>query len=568
MDDRSDWVSATDTYHWCDMDPLIDWLNAFGTKAGLVADSRRPGYDPRFDYLRFIVSQSWAFRQAVVRWLSAHSQIRVITTNPNQARDPARADQTLAAMKAGVPIIAHAVLWNADDRTGGVVDLLARSDVLPGLSPTMFVGEAARAASVGAPALGGAPYHYRAIAIKFLTLHLLKDGTASAEHLPYMVQNWIYNEALGKTQGYTPPVSYLVGRDLFRAPARVSHGDPILARYAAEAAAWIRRLREEGASWLSLPVPSVPELRPNLKASSDSEWRAAKREIAEAQHDLTLLPFVGSEGRALALASGITRWDDPKLSASAVGIGGSTEGRRLDAVLMANRSTGDEAVFPPRLVANVGNWQQPAPLEIFVSVQGVEDQADDFNRIPERGGTPMFYMITWGLLDRDGRWQTGQLVAGGLSSSAEAAMKTAWQAELSRLADSNGVKLRDIRLFHWGSHEGLLPELNWLPILNNVIHPEPVAVRGAFGFGLPEVARALKRLRLIEAVLPDQPRDPLAAMAGAWSAAKDAVSLQIPFQQTDPIQMIGKFSHEACRSMMEILTLLRQRASASLPEAA
>src|SRR6266852_4530888 len=99
------------------------------------------------------------------------------------------------------------------------------------------------------PFLGDVPYHYRAIEIKFVTLHILKDGTASVEHLPYMVQNWIYNEALGKTQGYTPPVSYLAGRDLFRAPARVSHTDPRLERLAAEAAGWIRRLRKEGAAW-------------------------------------------------------------------------------------------------------------------------------------------------------------------------------------------------------------------------------------------------------------------------------------------------------------------------------
>jgi hypothetical protein len=57
-------------------------------------------------------------------------------------------------------------------------------------------------------------------------------------------------------------------------------------------------------------------------------------------------------------------------------------------------------------------------------------------------------------------------------------------------------------------------------------------------------------------------------MAGAWSAAKEVAALQVPLEQADPIQLIAKFSHEACRSMMEILALLRQRAQASLPEAA
>jgi hypothetical protein len=556
-DDSPDWVSASETYNWCNKNALIDWFNAFGTKAGFVPDSHRPGYDKRFDYMPFVVSQSWAFRRAVVAWLTARSQIRVITTNPRQARDSVKAEQTIEAMNEGVAIIAHGVLWNRDDRVTCVPDLLVRLDVLPQLfSPHPAL-----------PRERGRERSYVVVDIHFVTLHVLKDGTASLEHLPYMVQNWIYNQALGKIQGYTPDASYLLGRDLFRAPARVNQ-DPELGRLAAEAAAWVRRLKKEGASWHALPMPSVPELRPNMKASVDSEWQAAKHEIALAQHDLTLLPFVGPEGRDLSAASGITRWDDPGLSARAVGLGDSAEGRRLDAVLLANRSAGDHAIFPARLVSNVRNWQQPSPVECFVNVQALYDQADDFSRVPERGGTAMFFMITWGWLDRGGQWQSQQLVARDLSASAEAEMIIAWQTELSGLANRHGVQLRDVRLFHWGTHEGLLPDLNWFSLLENLIHREPVTVRGAFGFGLAEMAQALHTLGLVETALPDQPRDPLAAMAGAWSAANEAASLQVPLEQADPIQVIAKFSHEACRSMMEILALLRQRAQTSLPEAA
>ena len=35
--------------------------------------------------------------------------------------------------------------------------------------------------------------------IKFTTLDLLKDGHAGGSHLNYMVQVWIYNQALGTT---------------------------------------------------------------------------------------------------------------------------------------------------------------------------------------------------------------------------------------------------------------------------------------------------------------------------------------------------------------------------------
>jgi len=566
--DWADWVSAADTYHWCAGDPLIDWLNAFGTAAGFVADSRRTGYDRRFDYLSFVVMQSRAFKRAVLRGLLAHSALRTIATSPSQVRDPAKMRQTLAAMKHGVAIIAGAVLWNPDDRMAGLCDLLVRSDVVAGLIPAAFAGESPDAPTVSAPALGAVTYHYRVSDLKFLTLHLLKDGSASAEHLPHMVQNWIYNQALAKMQGYTPPASYLVGRDLFRAAARVNHADSELGRHATEAADWIRRLRREGTSWHPLPVPSVAELRPNVKVERDQEWHAAKREIAQAQFDLTLLPNVGAERRARAAAAGITRWDDPALSASTFGFGDSAEGRRVDAVLATNRSSDSEPVFPAHFASNIGGWQQAAPLECFVMVESVNDQDDDFNQLPERGGTPMFFMITCGLLDVNGQWQSRQLTARDLSRSAETDLTMAWKAELNRLADSHGVQPQDIRLFHWGPLPPTFPVGAYFDLLENLIHKEPVTVRGAFTFGLADMARAFHCLGLIETALPAVPPGTLAAMAGAWSSAREAKRLGVALEQVDSMQVIGLFSSAACRSMMEILGLLRQRASASLPEAA
>jgi hypothetical protein len=239
----------------------------------------------------------------------------------------------------------------------------------------------------------------------------------------------------------------------------------------------------------------------------------------------------------------------------------------LDAVLIANRSIGAQAIFPASILSNVGNWKQPSPVEAFVCFETVNDQADDFNRVPDRGGTPMFFMITWGLLV-NGRWQSWQLVAHDLSLAAEADMKLAWQAELKRLADVHGVDLRDIRLFYWGNREVPLPDLNWFDLLDNIIHREPVAVRGAFGFGLAEVARALHAVGLIETPLPALPGGPLETMAGAWSAAEEAARLGIPLEQVDTIQAIGGFTYAISRTMMEIVALLRRQASAALPEAA
>jgi hypothetical protein len=473
-------------------------------------------------------------------------------------------------MKEGVPIIAQGVLWNPDDCTEGIVDLLIRSDILFILCPAAFEGEPEGAESVPAPGIctRNQPYHYRVIDIKFTTLDLIQGGKASRKHLPYMVQNRIYNKGLGKTQGYTPPASYLLGRDLFKALARVNHGDPELERLAHDGIAWIRRVSEQGGLWQPLPSPNVPELRPNVKAWADLDWHRAKQEIAEALYDLTLLPYVTVERRAPAFDHGITRWDDPALSAEVLGFGDTPEGRRIDAVLAANRPATGSAIVPDTIRTNVGNWGTPGPLECFVTFQTVTDQMDDFSRLPERGGTEMVFMVNWGWVDRSGQWQARQLVAHDLSPEAEWTLSEAWRAELEQLAKSAGVALADIRLTHWGSTRLLFPELNWHDILLDLILEEPIAVRGSLGFGLEEMASALHRSEMIQSEVPPLPPGPLAATAGAWWSAKEAQRLGIPMSEIDVIKTIGAYGAASCRSMMEILALLRQRVSASLPEAA
>jgi hypothetical protein len=201
--------------------------------------------------------------------------------------------------------------------------------------------------------------------------------------------------------------------------------------------------------------------------------------------------------------------------------------------------------------------------------ESVNDQNDDFNELPRRGGTPMVFMITWGWLDHAGQWQSRQLIARDLSQAAETAMKASWQAELAQLADSHGVRPEDIRLFHWGPlNLPPLPLNNPFDLLENLIHKEPVAVRGAFSFGMADVARALHSLGLIDAVLPAVPAGTLAAMAGAWSSAHEAKRMGVALEDTDSMQLIGRFSSAACRSMMETLSVMRQRASAIHREAA
>ncbi len=62
-----EWVSAAATRNFRARNPLVDWLNLYGTHHGFKQDDELPGYDPRTDFTNFILSQSVAFEAAVTR---------------------------------------------------------------------------------------------------------------------------------------------------------------------------------------------------------------------------------------------------------------------------------------------------------------------------------------------------------------------------------------------------------------------------------------------------------------------------------------------------------------------
>jgi len=421
--DWLDWVAARDIRNWCDDDLLLDWLSEFGEQHGFRRDDQLPGYDRVFDLARYLMDQGRRFEQAVLVDLQQRWPVTRISTRPDEARSLTAAEATWDAMKNGAPVVASAVLRDPERRTFGVADLLVRSDVLGELCPDAFIGDQLEL-PVAAMRHGR---HYRVVDIKFSTLHLLKDGGLGADSLDVMAQAWIYNEALGRIQGFTPPAAYVAGRAWRQGAARgdrcwermarvpretfVRSRDEDLGAVVARGIAWVRRLRTEGAEWRVLPIPSVPELWPNMKAGSDFPWHTAKAEIAAKLGELTILPRVNVDLRTAAHAVGVTRWDDARTSANLLGLDGQ-HGRTLDAVIAVNRDAGD-VLRPERVSADEEQWRVPPPAEAFVDFEFVHDMDDDFSAFPQKGGQALIFQIGSGTY-RDRRWAFRQFTVDDL----------------------------------------------------------------------------------------------------------------------------------------------------------
>ena len=590
VDPRTDadwlgWVAAGDIRNWCHDDLLVDWLSEYGEQHGFRRDDQLPSYNRVFDLPRFLMEQGRRFEQAVLVDLQQRWPVTRIATRPDEARSLAAAEATWDAMKNGAPLIASGVLRDPERRTFGVADLLVRSDVLGELCPDAFIGDQLEL-PVAAMRHGR---HYRIVDIKFSTLHLLKDGGLGADSLGVMTQAWIYNEALGRIQGFTPPAAYVAGRawrqgasrgdrcweKLARVPreAFVRSQDEDLGAVVGRAIAWVRRLRTEGAEWRVLPIPSVPELWPNMKASTDFPWHAAKTEIAATLGELTILPRVNIELRAAAHAVGVTRWDDARTSATVLGLDGQ-HGRTLDAVIAVNRDAGG-VLRPDRVSADEEQWRMPPPAETFVDFEFVHDMDDDFSTFPRKGGQALIFQIGSGTY-RDRRWSFSQFTVDDLGVDAEARMIDEWLAHLANVAREAGcASASDVRLVHWSLAEESnferayesarsrhpdrdWPGLAWYDLLSRVFRAQPIVVKGAFSFGLKSIARAMHAHGLIETHWGEGLADGAGAMAGAWSAAADSRSRGRSLTESPVMQEIARYNEVDCRVMAEILDYLRR----------
>ena len=584
----ADWVSAGATRNWCRRNELIDWLDLHGIERGFVPDVMRAGYDERLDFGRWLSEQGQRFEAAVLAHLGTQVALTRIAGERADARSRAAALETWRAMERGDAAIAQGVLRDPQARIYGKVDLLVRSDLLDRLCADAFGVDDDPA--VPAPALDGAPWHYRVVDVKFTTLGLLKDGGLStASDLPTCAQVWAYNAALGRLQGFVPPFAYVVGRawkqgsergdvcwervgrvarDAFLKGRDMTLGDAVT-----ESAQWMRRVRREGGGWNVLPQPSVPELWPNLREDGDGEWHRAKVEIARELGELTLLRTVNVGHRRTAHEAGITRWDDPRVSAASLGLTSAREAEILDAILCVQR--GGPPIRPERVAADEGRWRQRAPLELYVDFETVNDLDDDFSTFPRRGGIPLIFQIGCGRFD-DGVWTFAQFTARDLTVAAEGEMIDEWIAYLERLAqDADLRSASDARLFHWSAAETVMldaaynsarerhrerswPELGWYDVLRSVVQAEPVVIRGSMGFGLKAVARAFHQHGLISTEWGEGLADGTGAMAGAWLCAAEARRSSVRLTEVPLMREIDRYNEIDCRVMAEVLDHLRR----------
>ena len=128
---REDWVSATKTRNYIFEDLILDWLNIHGVTKGFKKDEEYPGYDGNLDFTKFLFQKGHDFEAAVVNYLKekhGEPNFSTVCKHYKDSYSLSKAEETFELMKTGKPFILQGVLWNPENRTFGMPDILVRSD--------------------------------------------------------------------------------------------------------------------------------------------------------------------------------------------------------------------------------------------------------------------------------------------------------------------------------------------------------------------------------------------------------------------------------------------------------
>ena len=605
--DKKDWVSATSVKNYLLKEPLIDWLDLYYHNLGYndepnnnvwlaEKDKKKKEMEKDRQQLNIFFEMGNRFESEVMKYLKDKypESVKKVVTKFVKIED---SELTLTYMKAGIPIIEQAALYNNNNKTYGIADILIRSDWINKLFDRPVISPDEE--HIKGHNLNG-KYHYRVIDIKWSGMHLCADGKSmrNENRFPaYKGQLTIYNAALGVMQGFIPDEAYVLakswkhdnenGYNCFNRLGSVDFNnfDNHYIKETSEAIKWIRDVRYNGDQW-NCTTPSIPELYPNMCNRYDTPYHSVKKDLSDKLKELTQLWNVGVKNRRIAHSNGVFSWDDPACSAETMGIYGQKIGPIVDQIIHINRDS-EELISPTIIHNNTFDWQQRHALDFYIDFEGVTGclYYQNINLQHCETDSQLLFLIGVGY-EENNSWKYKLFLANNISRNEEKRITTEMiefiETKRNEYIKKNNIKNKNLckpKLFHWSHAEKTILNTldkrynnefyNWI---NNVtwidmckiFMDEPIVLKGAKKFNLKEIAHTMYKHGMITTKWQaDGPDSGLAAMFDAiqyykYSSRVDTNTNPQEIQQNQKIMdSIVNYNEVDCKAVYEIVKYLR-----------
>lgn len=576
---RKYWVTPTQVKNYMMRDTLVDWLQLHNkipqyNNSSIMSRKNETGND----FINFIKNKGIEFENKLVSYINKNKT--PVVSISNYITDKS-VKKTIELMKSGVPVLHSVPLQHNGYRTRGIADLVVRSDYVGKIvneNPLKPEEEI-----ISAPNLTG-QYHYVVIDIKFSTLPLRADGRHllnSGNYSAYKAQTWIYNRMIGDIQGYIPQFSYILGRRWSYYSHAIRHKnlycldklgvidfngiDQDYISRTNNAIKWYRDVKQNGDKWQVSPVPSRPELYPNMSINS-GKWNKQKEQISKNIGEITTIWYLGVKERKNALDHNVTSWKDPRCTSEILGVNG-TRALVINEIMKINRQNEDR-IRPNKINTDLYDWKMTGN-EMFVDFETLVDIFSSFDELPKQEYTNQIFMIGVWYKHKD-NWVYKNFICHKLSIDEEFrimnefvnfvssrgypklwywhAEKNIWnQAEKRQFNNHNFSEKNDIISNQWKDI------YNWCD-LAKIFRSEPIVIKGCFNFGLKNIVTAMNSHGLIDTIMESKCTSGTSAAIKAWNVYKN---------NSDPVNSsvikdISKYNKFDVKALYDIITYLRK----------
>lgn len=616
------WVSATKSANYLLHDTLLDWLTLYYDKLGyneipnedIVSNTftiddkekKKRVMDEERKELSLILQGGLEFEDRVNKEIEAKypNDVKRVVVRYITQEDY---HKTVEYMKTGIPVIIQAAVYNFQNKTNGVIDLLVRSDYINRLvnSPVL----SAKEEHLKAPLLNG-NYHYVVIDIKWSGMHLRSnEPTLRNVHRfkAYKGQLAIYNAGIGLMQGYTSSKAYILGKSWKREYTRnkqtfVENGYDCFDRLGVidfngydkntlkdthEAIQWIRNVRFNGNKW-SCVQPIVSELYPNMNNRYDAPFHAVKKDLALLDKELTLISHVEIKHRKYAHNHGIKSWDDPRCNAKNMGFNNGKIMHLVDKIIDTQR--GDRLINPEKITNNIYDWKTATPVDFYMDFEDAQMEFAIKKMDIHNAKSDHKLLFMAGLVYSDSENNQKKyrcFVANQLNREEEqrliSEMITFINQFTSNHNKNNGTNLKP-RIFHWSQAEPLsfrafnqrynnayaewVSSVIWIDMHkifkdNNNSYANAIIVKDAFGFSLKKINNAMYNHGMVQTQWPSNgPGDGLGAMTNAvqFYCYKENPNRDMTKDEhyNNVMRSIIEYNEVDCGSLYEIVDYLRK----------
>lgn len=575
------WIPISKTRNFSLNDPLLDYLNIYDVKNIYKKPKKKKIYIGKNKYkkknktinsfLKFLLDEGIKFEEIIYSKLQTIFSNNIIKIcDSYEARNIIHFQNTLKELNKGTKIIYQGVLYDYEKKIFGVPDLIVRTDILNDFFTNFTLSRSNQI--IKAPLLDINKYHYCIIDIKNSMLHFNIDGRTVRNNnniKPFKTQLYLYNEILGKIQGYTHNEIYLLGNgwqltkqinkqnikcychDPFDKPGiiDINNFDKQYKFISQDAIDWLKNLNKNGYRWKVFP-PSNKYLYPNMNNTLDTTHKKIKHKLSNEIGEITQIWNCSIENRCTAFNNNIYSWKNNECNSTLLGIKGK-RGKIIDEMISFHKSNDIYSYKEP--IVNLNDWQNNNKLAFFVDFETINSKLNNQNIV---------FMVGLGWIENN-KWIYKDYTVSQLNDYQE---KQIYQQFINQIKKLTKNFTKDYNIYHWSpieknyynnfhkKYNNIYPELNWCDLLN-VFRDSQFFIKDCFNYSLKSIVYSLNKYKYIDTKWNNLDNG-LDAMFLAWQEYKknDLISIN----DNRVIKKVIDYNEIDCKVLYDILLFLKR----------